>query len=739
MEGDLRRVDDLFALDAPFERVSVLLPLPLDGPYDYKADPALGLGRGAVVEVPLGKRRLIGVVLGPGGDEVAEERLRGVIRAFDVPPLPATVLDLVDWVASWTLAPRGSVLRMAVSSPGALEPTPATQVLTAVPETAWPPGVRMTPARRRALAALDGPALEPRDLAREAAIGPAVVKSMLEAGLLERHALMPPPPFQPPDPSRAGHALTGEQADAAAALRRAAEDRAFAVTALDGVTGSGKTEVYFEAIAAALAVGRQALVLLPEIALSAQWLERFAERFGVQPAVWHSDLKPKVRRETWRAVADGTARVLVGARSALFLPFHELGLIVVDEEHEPAYKQEDGVAYQARDMAVVRAHLEGVPIALVSATPSLETLENLRSGRYRALHLAARPGVAELPTVELIDMRRDRPERGRFLAPGLVRAVERTLADGEQVLLFLNRRGYAPLTLCRGCGHRLECPNCTAWLVEHRLLGRLQCHHCGFSGRMPRVCPSCEADDSFVASGPGVERLAEEVLNRFPDARFQIASSDTILGPDQAAEFVRAVNAREIDVIVGTQIVAKGHHFPWLTLVGVVDADLGLAGGDLRAGERTYQMLHQVAGRAGRADRPGRVLMQTHVPENPVMAALAAGDRDRFLDYEAEQRRAAGMPPFGRLAGLVVSAPDGDRADAAARAIARAAPRLDGVTVLGPAPAPLALLRGRHRRRLLVKAHKEINLQRVLRDWLAPIRLENAVRLDIDVDPYSFM
>jgi len=740
MEGELRRVDDLFPLDAPYERVSVLLPLPLDAAYDYKADPAWGLGRGAVVEVPLGRRRLIGVVLGPGGDDVAEDKLRGVIRVFDVPRLPGTVLDLVDWVAGWTLAPRGSVLRMAISSPGALEPPPPTQVLTAVPEPAWPSNVRMTPARRRTLAALaDGPALEPRDLAREAGIGPAVIKSMLEAGLLERHDLVPPPPFAVPDPDRAGHALTGEQAVAAEALRQSVAERAFSVTALDGVTGSGKTEVYFEAIAAALAAGRQALVLLPEIALSAQWLERFEARFGTAPAVWHSDLKPGVRRRTWRAVAEGTARVLVGARSALFLPFPELGLIVVDEEHEPAYKQEDGVAYQARDMAVVRAHLESVPVALVSATPSLETLENVRGGRYRALHLHARPGSAVLPTVELIDLRRDRPERGRFLAPGLVRAMQQTLDEGEQALLFLNRRGYAPLTLCRACGHRLECPNCTAWLVEHRLLGRLQCHHCGYSGRMPKTCPSCEAEDSFVASGPGVERLAEEVLSRFPDARFQIASSDTIIGPDQAAEFVRAVNAREIDVIVGTQIVAKGHHFPWLTLVGVVDADLGLAGGDLRAGERTYQMLHQVAGRAGRAERPGRVLLQTHVPENPVMAALAAGDRERFLEYETEQRRAAGMPPFGRLAGLVVSAPDAERADLAARAIARAAPRLDGVTVLGPAPAPLALLRGRHRRRLLVKARKDINLQRVLRDWLSPVRLENAVRLTIDVDPYNFL
>lgn len=737
-------MDDLFPLDSAFERVSVLLPLPL-GPYDYKADPAMALRRGAIVEVPLGKRSVAGVVLGPGGgtadgEEVAEERLRGVLRRFDVPPLPEAVLDLIEWVAAWTLAPPGQVLRMAISVPAAFEPPAPVVLYTAVSEEVWAANIRLTPGRRRVLAvATEGPALEARDLAREAAVGPAVIKTMVEAGMLERHALPPPAPFETPDPGHSAMPLTDEQEAAAAALRTTVRERDFVVTTLDGVTGSGKTEVYFDAIAEALRLGRQALILLPEIALSAEWLDRFAARFGVRPAVWHSDLKPNVRRRTWRAVAEGTARVLVGARSALFLPFAELGVIVVDEEHEAAYKQEDGVAYQARDMAVVRARIEGLPIALVSATPSLETMENVRSGRYRSVHLTARPGVATLPEVGLIDLRKDPPERGRFLAPMLVKEIEKTLAEGEQVLLFLNRRGYAPLTLCRACGHRLECPNCTAWLVEHRLLGRLICHHCGFGGRLPKCCPSCEAEDSFVASGPGVERLAEEVLVRFPEARFQVASSDTLTGPDKTAAFIRAVQAREVDVIVGTQVVAKGHNFPWLTLVGVVDADLGLAGGDLRASERTYQLLHQVSGRAGRAERSGRVLLQTHAPESSVMQALAAGDRERFLEQEAQLRRQAGMPPFGRLAGIVISAPDAGRADAAARTVSRAAPRLDGVEVLGPAPAPLTLLRGRHRRRLLVKTRRDVNIQRVLRDWLSPIKLENAVRLGVDVDPYSFL
>jgi primosomal protein N' (replication factor Y) len=734
-------VTDLLPLDDPFDRVSVLLPLPLDVAYDYKADPALALARGDVVEVPLGQRRMVGVVLGPGTDEsVAAERLRGVFRRFEVPRLPKSVIDLVEWTAAWTLAPRGNVVRMAISTPSAFEPPAPVVVHTAGAQEDWTGQARLTPARRRVLSLLaDGPALEQKDLAREAGVGPSVIKGMIECGMVQPHTVAQRPPFETPDPTRTGPALSGEQREAADTLCAKVAAHAFSVTAVDGITGSGKTEVYFEAIAAALAAGRQALVLLPEIALSAEWLERFADRFGVEPAVWHSDLKPKVRRETWRAVAEGSVRVLVGARSALFLPFAELGLIVIDEEHESAYKQEDGVAYHARDMAVVRARLEGIPIALVSATPSLETVENVRQGRYGAVHLTARPGSATLPEVKLIDLRKHAPERGTFLSPPLVEAVQRTLAEGEQSMLFLNRRGYAPLTLCRSCGHRLECPNCTAWLVEHRLLGRLVCHHCGLSARLPKHCPSCESEDSFVASGPGVERLAEEVLVRFPDARFQLASSDTLTGPDKAAEFVRSVRAREVDIIIGTQVVAKGHNFPWLTLVGVVDADLGLAGGDLRASERTYQLLHQVAGRAGRAERPGTVLLQTHAPETPVMQALAAGDREAFLQSEIDQRKASGMPPYGRLAGLVISAPDADRADAAARAVARAAPRLNGVTILGPAPAPITMLRGRHRRRLLVKAGRQVNIQQVLRDWLAPIKLESSVRLQVDVDPYSFM
>ncbi len=533
--------------------------------------------------------------------------------------------------------------------------------------------------------------------------------------------------------------LSADQQVAARRLLERTGAAGFSVTVLDGVTGSGKTETYFAAIAAALDAGRQVLVLLPEIALGAQWLDRFRRRFGTEPAQWHSDLSPAARRDTWRAVASGRDRLVVGARSALFLPFPELGLIIVDEEHDPSYKQEDGVAYQARDMAVLRASVARIPIVLVSATPSLETVVNIGRGRYAAVHLPRRHAEAALPRIELVDMRRERLQAGRFLAAPLVEAATLTLAAGEQVLFFLNRRGYAPLTLCRACGHRMQCPNCTAWLVEHRFTGRLQCHHCGHAETVPALCPECLASGTLAPCGPGVERIREEVAARFPAARIAMMVSDLLPGPRAASELVEAIAAHRYDVLIGTQIVAKGHHFPALTLVGVVDADLGMTGGDLRAGERTYQLLHQVAGRAGRADRPGRVLIQTYMPEQPVMRALAAGDRDGFLRAEADARRAAGLPPFGRLAALIVSAADAEAADEAARALARAAPQMPGVVVLGPAPAPLAILRGRHRRRFLVKAERGVVVQAVLRDWLGRVRLGGSARLQVDIDPYSFL
>lgn len=723
----------------PAARVRVLLPLPLADAYDYRVPAGMALVPGCFVVVPLGGREVAGVVWdGEADPTLPEGRLRDIRAVLDAPPMTATLRRFVDWVAAYTLSPPGAVLRMAMSTPSALEPR--------APQAGWraaappPEGARITLPRARVLAVLaDGAPRAGNEIARAAEVAPAVLRGMADAGLLEPALLARPAHFAMPDAARPGPALGPEQDHAAAALRAAVDARGFGVTLLTGVTGSGKTEVYFEAIAAALAQGRQALVLLPEIALSTQWLERFAARFGAAPALWHSELTSRTRRETWRAVAEGEAPVLVGARSALFLPFPDLGLIVVDEEHETAFKQEEGVVYHARDMAVVRARLSGAACVLASATPSLESTVNAQTGRYAALHLPARHGGASLPQVALVDLRATPPERGRFISPPLVQAVTETLARGEQAMLFLNRRGYAPMTLCRSCGHRIRCPNCTAWLVEHRAARRLQCHHCGHVEAIPEACPECGTAHSTVPIGPGVERVLEEAAAIWPEARRLVMASDSIPGPAAAAAAAKAIQDREVDLVIGTQIVAKGWHFPHLTLVGVVDADLGLAGGDLRAAERTFQLLHQVAGRAGREERPGRVLLQSFAPEHPVMQALVAGDLDSFMAAEAEARKPGHWPPFGRLAALIVSAEEERAADRVARDLGLAAPGGDGVEVLGPAPAPLAILRGRHRRRLLLKTRRDIAVQPLLEAWLAKVSVPGNVRVQVDVDPVGFL
>ena len=514
----------------------------------------------------------------------------------------------------------------------------------------------------------------------------------------------------PPDPDHERVPLSEAQDQAARDLIGLAfpapEDAKAPTILLEGVTGSGKTEVYFEAVAEAVRRGHQALILMPEIALTAQFLDRFAERFGVRPATWHSGIGSK-RRERLRAgVAAGEVSVVVGARSALFLPFTDLGLVVVDEEHEAAYKQEDGVHYHARDMAVVRGRLENCPVVLASATPSIETKVNAEKGRYAHIVLPERFGGRRLPDIHAIDMRLDKPEKGRFIAPPLVNAVRATIEAGDQALLFLNRRGYAPLTLCRACGHRYQCRNCSTWLVEHRFRKALVCHQCGYAERRPDACTECGTFDNLTPCGPGVERIAEEVTELFPDKRIIVLSSDFPGGAERLRAELQSVADGECDIVIGTQLVAKGHNFPHLTLVGVLDADIGLTSGDPRAAERTFQLLQQVTGRAGRGEKPGRALVQTYQPDHPVIAALLSGDATRFYEEEIAAREAAGLPPFGRLAALIVSANERETAEAHGQALARAADPPDGVMVLGPAEAPLALIRGRYRFRLLVKTER---------------------------------
>ncbi|TAJ83000.1 primosomal protein N' [Reyranella sp.] len=719
--------------------VKVLLPLPLADAYDYRVPAEMHLVPGHFVVVPLGKREMVGVVWGAGTGEVPQAKLRDVIGVLPALPMADAMRRFVDWVSAYTLMPPGAVLRMAMSAPSALE-APKTELVYRAAEQSDDAALKLTAARRRVLDQLkDGPAMPAAELAHLAGVGTSVVKTMASVGLLEAVERVVRRSFPQPDGMRDGPILSPAQKTAADGLVEKVKAHAFSAMLLDGVPGAGKTEVYFEAIAAALAAGRQVLVLLPEIALTAQWLRRFEDRFGAPPAPWHSGLTSLERRETWRAIAEGRVGVVVGARSALFLPFANLGLIVVDEEHDGSFKQDEGVVYNARDMAVVRARLASAPVVLASATPSLESVVNVKTGRYGEVHLPGRHGGHQLATLSAVDMRRDPPARGRWLSPPVVEAMKTALAAGEQTLLFLNRRGYAPITLCRACGHGLECPQCSAWLVEHRFRRSLVCHHCGHTEAPAHSCKHCGAVDQFVACGPGVERLAEEAQELFPEARLELFTSDSLMNRDEAEAAVDRMINGEIDILIGTQMAAKGHHFPNLTLVAVIDADLGLNGGDLRAAERTFQLLYQVAGRAGREGRPGRALIQTHNPEHAVMQALVSGDRDRFVEVELADREVAGMPPYGRLASLIISGPDPAAVDNVCAALARGAPHREGITVLGPSTAPLALLRGRHRRRFLLKTSRDVAVQPILHAWLERIGLPGSVRLQVDVDPYSFL
>ncbi len=707
------------------------------GPLDYRVPPEMHVEPGTVLVAPLGPRQLLGVAWERERlktEEISDNRLRPIVGTLEVPPIAAPLRRLAEWTADYYLAPLAGVLRMILPSSSALE---GPRQLTEYRPTGFQPD-RMTPQRLKALAAIEGRQGTVRELADHAEVSDAVMRGLVNAGALEAVAVEADRPLPLPDPDFAPPELNEEQVEAAASLSSAI-GKGFDPVLLDGVTGSGKTEVYFEAIAECLRQGKQALVLLPEIALTEPFLKRFTSRFGCRPTAWHSDLRSSQRRRAWRAIVSGEAKVTVGARSALFLPYANLGLIVVDEAHEPSFKQEEGVQYHARDVAVMRGKFEDIPVILSSATPAIETRHMVEIGRYREVTLSQRFAGASMPEIRAINLTEDPPLRGRWLAPSLVAELEANLERGEQSLLFLNRRGFAPLTLCRHCGHRFQCPNCTAWMVEHRLMARLACHHCGHVMPPPKACPECGEEDSLVACGPGVERIADEVAALFPDARTAIVTSDTIWSPARAADFVAQMEAGAIDIVIGTQLVTKGYHFPNLTLVGVVDADLGLAGGDLRAAERSFQQIQQVAGRAGRGDKPGRVLVQTHDPEAPVIAALVSGDVPGFYGAETEARRDAAMPPFGRLAAIVVSAEDSSQADTIARRIGQKAPKVEGMAVFGPAPAPLAMLRGRHRQRLLVHAARSLDVQDVIRDWLAEIEWSPKVRVSVDVDPYSFL
>jgi primosomal protein N' (replication factor Y) len=687
-------------------QLEILLPGIFDHGFDYAVPEGMALAPGDVVRVPFGRGSQLGVVWGEGTAQVPAGKLKHVQEKLDYPPLSPKLREFIRWAAWYNCAPLGAVLKMVL-----------------------PIGADALDVRR---------------------------KSKLSS---------PNPESPIPNPTLAR--LTDVQRLAAQQITQHL-GKGFSVSLLDGVTGSGKTEVYFEAIAQTLGTSEishaSCLILLPEIALSVQWLERFEQRFGFRPLVWNSTLTPAQRREGWKAVARGQAPVVVGARSALFLPYANLQLLVVDEEHDGSYKQEEGVMYHARDMSVARGRHEGFPVVLVSATPSLESYYNARLGKYHEVTLPRRHGAAGMPDIHLIDMRMQKLDRGAFLSAPLREAVAQAMAKGQQAMLFLNRRGYAPLVLCRRCGHRFECAECSSWLVMHQYGIRdsglgireerpnpesrtpkadLCCHHCNHRQPLPPACPACAAEESLAACGPGVERVHEEAQALFPQARIGVMASDQLESPLAMAGLIAQMERGEIDLLIGTQMVAKGHHFSGLSVVGVVDADLGLNGGDLRAAEKTYQLLHQLSGRAGREATRGAVLLQSYQPTHPVMQALLSGEREAFLAAELAARENAQMPPFSRLAALIIEGEKEEAVMKTARQLAAAFPESRTPNaqthLLGPAPAPLYRLRGKYRWRLLVKAGRKVNVPELVRNWIVSIKPPSSVRIKIDIDPVGFL
>lgn len=721
--------------------IGVMLPLPFNEAFDYKTETELPLG--TLVRVPWGREEQIGVVWHHGKtSQLPDSKIKPIIEKLDFPPLSKALIQFVKFVAEYNMAFIGMVLKMVISSKAIFDDAQTETLYTLSGKTLSEAKLKNSDARWHVCDLLKHAPYTRKEICQGAGVGMSVVNTLISAGVLKPIVREKQKYFAPPKGDFCKVNLTPEQ-EAAASTLCDKVNQGFSVTLLDGVTGSGKTEVYFEAVAKALETKKQVLILVPEIALTTQWLSRFEKRFGVKPACWHSGLGQRERIDTWKAIIQNRVQVIVGARSALFLPYQNLGLMVIDESHDHSFKQEDVVNYQGRDMAVVRAKLEQFPLILSTATPDLETVCNVEEGKYSSVQLTSRYASAQLPEVKVIDLKKDKPQKGSWgvswLSSTLVSALKENLEKNEQSMLFLNRRGYAPLTICRDCGHRIQCPNCTAWLTEHKNTKRLICHHCGYSMPIPQTCPECHSEDGLTACGPGVERIAEEVSKRFPDAKIAVISSDITSSLKEVSEVFDKMEKGEVDILIGTQILAKGHHFPSLTLVGIVDADLGLMGSDLRATERTYQLLSQVSGRAGRAEKKGTVYIQTLYPDNAVLQALIHNDRSRFLDLEKQSRKILRMPPFGKLAAIIVSGANQNVTEKTAILLGQTAPNNDYISTLGPAPAPIYMLRNKYRYRLLLKTSKNIKIQEVIKEWLRKVQAPSNVRIEVDVDPYSFM
>ena len=733
-------------------KVRVSVPIPqlnsknLKNEFDYLVTDSMSVQKGSVVQVSFANRIIWGIVYECSHTtEIEQAKLKPILSVSQVPPIDSVSLKFLEQVSEWTMAPFGQVLRMMLCVPNALSKD--SPVFGYTVSSSQGDSKQLSKARQKVISwCQSNPPVSASLIAKETGVSSSTINSMLKAGLLEKLEITSEliqnkqgVSFSLRKAIEAASKIKLSEEQALAANKMAADNNRFNVSLLDGVTGSGKTEVYFDVVKRQILEGHQNLILLPEIALTASWVNRFKKWFGFTPYIWHSGISMSHKKRIWREINAGFPAVVVGARSALFLPFSNLGVIVIDEEHDAGYKQEDQVIYHARDMAILRAKHAKCPVILATATPSLESWTNAQLGRYRHIMLENRYGAATMPDIQTIDLRKFRPPSGKWMSALLLAEIEERLKSQQQILLYLNRRGYAPLAVCSDCGVKQSCHQCDSLLVTHRLSNQLRCHQCGIAHPFKNKCQSCEQTDSIQLVGPGVERLAEEVYQLFPEARVSILSSDTLTNPSQMETTIQSIENGEVDIIIGTQMVAKGHHFPKLTCVAVIDGDLGLSGGDLRAGERTYQMLTQVAGRSGREQQAGSVFIQTSEPSHPVLQALRSQKRDDYFELELAQRENAHMPPFTRLAALIFSSMNETALAQYVKKLESQKPQFQNVFIYGPAPAPIYQIKGRFRVRFLINVPKQVNIQKIILDWHSRVDMPSIIKRQIDIDPYNFM
>lgn len=718
--------------------VKILLPLPFNDGFIYfvkkEDDPKIG----NIFSIPFGKKKIFGIIikiLDEIPNNIIESKIKFVEEKFKDFSIDPKLIEFFFWVANYNLTPAGLIAKLSIATFLNNSHKKSTEIIIKINENYQFPS-KVTKKRQKILNFLTNSPQTLENIKKNTDLSLSLINKMTKDNLLikEKHENI-----------RKIKEITQNIDPNIFKLRQLSEKQQkianqlplenFQTSFLDGVTGSGKTEIYFYLISKILEQNSgQILFLLPEIILTTQLIRNFKDRFGFEAEIWHSKITSSKKEKIFHSIISGDIKILIGTRSALFLPFENLKAIIVDEEHDESFKQEDKVSYHGRDMAIVRAKIENIPVLLGSATPSLETYQNAISGKYKHLILTEKFSRNDDVKIEIIDLKKEKLEKNHFLSQKLLDQIALNLLDKKQSLLFLNKRGYASITICKNCGEIADCPNCSINITYHQKINRLICHHCGYNDSLPKKCSKCGAEDSFLLSGVGVEKIQEEINNKFPNARIALMTSDEIKDLDIAKKIIDQIMNDQIDIIIGTQMIAKGYHFPKLSLVGVIDGDASFYNNSLRTSERSYQLLTQIIGRAGREKYSGQVLIQSYNIKNPIFEYIIKQDRDKFLNQEIAQRKILNLPPFGKMAEIIANDFQPKIAIETLRKILKNTDFNKNVQILGPAPMAVTKIKNRYYYRLILNSKKNFNLQNYIQNITKGLKLQNSTRVKIIID-----